>query len=75
MIGAGIAALRWLRVSQREHYLPPAATRFAWRWWNTSLVNRVLGLAAVAGVVGSFFIEPSLGWLGLAGAVGPVVVA
>lgn len=72
MIGAGIAALRWLRVSQREHYLPPAATRFAWRWWNTSLVNRVLGLAAVAGVVGSFFIEPSLGWLGLAGAVGPV---
>ncbi|HEY7584270.1 MAG TPA: UDP-N-acetylmuramoyl-tripeptide--D-alanyl-D-alanine ligase [Acidimicrobiia bacterium] len=72
MIGAGIAALRWLRVSQREHYLPPAATRFAWRWWNTSLVNRALGLAAVAGVVGSFFIEPSLAWLGLAGAIGPV---
>ncbi|HKZ18478.1 MAG TPA: UDP-N-acetylmuramoyl-tripeptide--D-alanyl-D-alanine ligase [Acidimicrobiia bacterium] len=72
MIGAGIAALRWLRVSQREHYLPPAATRFAWRWWNVSLVNRVLGLAAVAGVIGSFFIEPSLGWLGLAGAIGPV---
>ncbi|MGH8958181.1 MAG: Mur ligase family protein [Acidimicrobiia bacterium] len=72
MIGAGIAGLRWLRVSQREHYLAAAATRFAWRWWNTSPLNRVLGLMALAGVVGSFFVDPELGWLGLAGAVGPV---
>ena len=72
MIGAGIAGLRWLRVSQREHYLPPAATRFALRWWTASTVNRVLGLLAVAGVVGSFFLDSGLGWLGLAGAIGPV---
>ena len=27
------ASLRWLRVAQREHYLPGSATRFARRWW------------------------------------------
>ncbi|HEY3428229.1 MAG TPA: Mur ligase family protein, partial [Acidimicrobiia bacterium] len=72
MIGAGIAGLRWLRVSQREHYLPPMATRFALRWWTSSTLNRVLGLIALAGVVGSFFVDPILGWLGLAGALGPI---
>jgi UDP-N-acetylmuramoyl-tripeptide--D-alanyl-D-alanine ligase len=72
MIGAGIAGLRWLRVSQREHYLPPMATRFAWRWWTISTLNRVLGLISLAGVVGSFFVDPILGWLGLAAAVGPI---
>ena len=28
-----LAALRWLRVAQREHYLAGSATRFAGRWW------------------------------------------
>ena len=27
------AGARWLRVAQREHYLPGSTTRFAWRWW------------------------------------------
>jgi len=26
-------AARWLRVAQREHYLPGSVTRFALRWW------------------------------------------
>lgn len=72
MIGAGIASVRWLRVAQREHYLAPATSRFAWRWWMATRLNRVLGLIAVAGVVGSFFVEPVLAWLALAGAVGPI---
>ncbi|HLJ07432.1 MAG TPA: UDP-N-acetylmuramoyl-tripeptide--D-alanyl-D-alanine ligase, partial [Acidimicrobiia bacterium] len=27
------AGARWLRVAQREHYLPGSASRFAARWW------------------------------------------
>jgi UDP-N-acetylmuramoyl-tripeptide--D-alanyl-D-alanine ligase len=46
------AAARWLRVAQREHYLPGSTTRFAWRWWSggpLALAMAVSGLAA-AGV-------------------------
>ncbi|CAN5175222.1 hypothetical protein BH18ACT5_BH18ACT5_01890 [soil metagenome] len=52
MIGAGLASLRWLRVAQREHYLPPAVTRFAWRWWTATPLNQTLGVVAVFGVAG-----------------------
>ncbi|HMD46356.1 MAG TPA: Mur ligase family protein [Acidimicrobiales bacterium] len=41
--------LRWLRVAQREHYLPET-TRFALRWWGSEPVNVLLGVVAVAGV-------------------------
>ncbi len=40
--------LRWLRVAQREHYLPGAAVRFAWRWWVSTPLDAALGLAALA---------------------------
>lgn len=43
------AVLRWLRVAQREHYLP-AATRFAVLWWRRDPVNLSLVVAALAGV-------------------------
>ncbi|MGQ0520758.1 MAG: Mur ligase family protein [Actinomycetota bacterium] len=51
---AGLAAavpagLRWLRVAQREHYLPGSASRFALRWWGLG-ASRVLAVAVVAGV-------------------------
>lgn len=72
MIGAGLASLRWLRVAQREHYLPPAVTRFAWRWWTATPVNQTLGVVAVFGVAGSFFVDSGLAWLGLAAAIGPL---
>lgn len=43
------AGLRWLRVAQREHYIPGSTLRFAWRWWSVSAENRTLfGLAVVA---------------------------
>ena len=48
----GIAGLRWLRVAQREHYLPGAATRFAGRWWILG-PNAVLGFGILVAVAGS----------------------
>ncbi|MGO9333276.1 MAG: Mur ligase family protein [Acidimicrobiales bacterium] len=42
------ADLRWLRVAQREHYLPVTAARFAWRWWASTPFNIALAIAAVA---------------------------
>jgi UDP-N-acetylmuramoyl-tripeptide--D-alanyl-D-alanine ligase len=46
------AGARWLRVAQREHYLPGATSRFAWRWWSplpaAVLAVAALGAAAVA---------------------------
>lgn len=43
----GVAALRWLRVAQREHYITGAAGRFAVRWWRVP-VNLGPALAGVA---------------------------
>jgi UDP-N-acetylmuramoyl-tripeptide--D-alanyl-D-alanine ligase len=42
------AGLRWLRVSQREHYLPGAVSRFAFRWWIGVGYNVPLAAVAVA---------------------------
>ena len=51
LVAAVLASVRWLRVGQREHYLPGSATRFALRWWLGFGPNRVLLGAAVLGVV------------------------
>ena len=45
IVASSAAMLRWLRVAQREHYLP-GVQRFAARWWLTRPVN--VGLVAVA---------------------------
>ena len=42
------AGARWLRVSQREHYLVGSATRFALRWWIGVRMNGPLALGALA---------------------------
>ncbi len=68
------AGLRWLRVAQREHYLPPATTRFALRWWGHGPVNRGLVLLAAVGVVGTFW-SPWYGFLVAAAQFGPVGLA
>ena len=49
------SGLRWLRVAQREHYIPGEVTRFAWRWWRTDPANIVVGGAALLGAVLSVF--------------------
>ena len=48
------AGSRWLRVSQREHYLPGAVVRFAIRWWSSRRTDVGLVLAGFAGVALSF---------------------
>jgi UDP-N-acetylmuramoyl-tripeptide--D-alanyl-D-alanine ligase len=55
-VAAGVVSLaRWLRVSQREHYLPGQVVRTASRWIARRPPNAVLAgaaaLAAVAGLV------------------------
>jgi len=49
--GTALAGLRWLRVAQREHYLPGACSRFAARWWSVRPGNLALGALAVAAAV------------------------
>lgn len=66
-----ITGVRWLRVAQREHYLAPAVSRFAWRWWTSSGANIALALLGIIGVLGVWW-RSSLGWLALAAAVGPI---
>lgn len=65
------AGLRWLRIAQREHYLAPSATRFAWRWWVTGDENRLLASVAVVGVIGSVW-NVWFGFLVAIAQVGPL---
>jgi UDP-N-acetylmuramoyl-tripeptide--D-alanyl-D-alanine ligase len=55
-LGVIPAGLRWLRVLQREHYLPGATTQFAWRWTRSRLINMVLAGVMVAATIGSVFV-------------------
>lgn len=64
------AGLRWLRVAQREHYLPLSAGRFWWKWWLSSPANKTLMVAQLVGVVGSVF-HPLWGFLVPLTQVGP----
>lgn len=65
------AALRWLRIAQREHYLAGAVTRFALRWWTHSPGATATGLAALAlTVVSGWWVVAGLG-VAMAVAVGP----
>jgi UDP-N-acetylmuramoyl-tripeptide--D-alanyl-D-alanine ligase len=41
------AGIRWLRVAQREHYLPGSVSRFALRWWTASPAGAVMGSVAL----------------------------
>jgi UDP-N-acetylmuramoyl-tripeptide--D-alanyl-D-alanine ligase len=66
------AGIRWLRVAQREHYLPGSVTRFALRWWVSRPSSIVLGIGALA-CVGLAWQWPfaALG-TAVAGAIGPI---
>ena len=76
-LGAVVAAvvcadLRWLRVAQREHYLPGAATRFGWRWWTATPANTCLFLLALGGTAASVAV-PAAGFAtAVAGVIGPL---
>jgi UDP-N-acetylmuramoyl-tripeptide--D-alanyl-D-alanine ligase len=51
VLSIALAGLRWLRVTQREHYLVDATSRFALRWWTRVPVNVAGLVVAVAGLV------------------------
>jgi len=68
LVAAGLAGVRWLRVAQREHYVPGSATRFARRWWARD-PNWILGAQVVLCVVFSPFMAP----LGVSAAIGVAV--
>ena len=42
-----LAAVRWLRVCQREHYIAGSCSRFAVRWWTCRWENLVASVIAV----------------------------
>jgi UDP-N-acetylmuramoyl-tripeptide--D-alanyl-D-alanine ligase len=42
------AGARWLRVAQREHYLPGSTVRFAWRWWGLRPLAAAMAVVALA---------------------------
>jgi UDP-N-acetylmuramoyl-tripeptide--D-alanyl-D-alanine ligase len=54
----GLAAVRWLRVAQREHYLSRTVTRFAWRWWNSRSANRALFLIGLVALGAAWVYQP-----------------
>lgn len=70
-VAAVPAGLRWLRVAQREHYLPWEVTRFAVRWWRNGVVNRFLDLVGLLGVILTLF-HPMWGLLVPLAQVGPI---
>ena len=70
-VGTVPAVLRWLRVAQREHYLPGEVTKFAWRWWTLGPINPILALVGIFGAVMSV-LDARLGFLTALAQVGPV---
>jgi UDP-N-acetylmuramoyl-tripeptide--D-alanyl-D-alanine ligase len=47
LAAAGLAGVRWLRVAQREHYLPGSCSRIAVRWWFGLGFNTLLAVGAI----------------------------
>lgn len=72
LAAAPIADARWLRVAQREHYLPGTVTTFATRWWRLDRRNRVLLAVALIAVA----VSVVTGWAAVvaieAAAIGPL---
>lgn len=51
-----VASPRWLRVAQREHYVPKAVTTFAARWWGSSRDNSLLAAGAVLAALSALWL-------------------
>jgi len=57
--GAATAGtIRWLRVAQREHYLPGSVSRFAARWWLSTPLNRACFVAGAAAALAALAFPP-----------------
>ncbi len=68
--GAVLGALRWLRVAQREHYLPGSVSRFALRWWGLG-PNIVVGMAMAVALVATPVVPTAGVVVALGAALGP----
>ena len=64
--------MRWLRVAQREHYLPGSVTRFALRWWTSTWGSLGLGALGVAAAAGAIAAWPLAAVTGVVGVVAPL---
>jgi UDP-N-acetylmuramoyl-tripeptide--D-alanyl-D-alanine ligase len=53
-VAAVVQSPRWLRVAQREHYVPGSTVRFASRWWASGQLNLVLAVGVLAGGLSAF---------------------
>ncbi len=58
LLAVVIADLRWLRVMQREHYIPGACTTVALRWARRRPPNQVLALAGAAAALLALIGQP-----------------
>ena len=54
LAASAVTAPKWLRIAQREHYLPRSVTRFAIRWWSTGQVNLLFAAGAVTAALSAF---------------------
>ncbi|HVM07406.1 MAG TPA: Mur ligase family protein [Acidimicrobiales bacterium] len=71
LVATALAGLRWLRVAQREHYIPGSVSRFAVRWWWGLGFNRLLAIGIAIDLVLAA-VSPFFAILGAAAiAVGP----
>jgi len=71
LCGTVLSGLRFLRVAQREHYLPGAPTRFARRWWGADPLEGALFVCAVVSIPGALVVPGLSGVAGLVAAILP----
>jgi UDP-N-acetylmuramoyl-tripeptide--D-alanyl-D-alanine ligase len=58
LAGYRAQALRWLRVAQREHYLPGSVQQFRVRWGISRPINVAAELASLVLLIASFVLRP-----------------
>lgn len=67
------AGLRWLRVAQREHYLPGEVAKFATRWQMSTPPNFAIDLISLLAVAATWILDPRWGFfVPVLGAIWPV---
>jgi UDP-N-acetylmuramoyl-tripeptide--D-alanyl-D-alanine ligase len=69
--GGFFSFARWIRIAQREHYLPGSTSRFAARWWMARPLSMLTAVFAVFGFVLSIWFPLGACITGLALIVGP----
>lgn len=50
LLAIALSDIRWLRVAQREHYLPGAVSPFMRRWWTSTPLGTAMLVVAIGGL-------------------------